>query len=156
MTTYEEALIVLRQLFAKDCQFALATSEENIPSVRFTDTFYDDGAFYIVTYAKSRKVKEIEGNPRVELCDKLHRFGGKAYNIGHPLSEYNLQIREKLIKAFEPWYFAHNNENDPNMCYVKIELSYGFFHKDGIGYRVDFINEKANKFPFTSDIITVV
>ena len=34
MTTYEKSLNVLEELFAKDYQFALATSNDNIPSVR--------------------------------------------------------------------------------------------------------------------------
>lgn len=155
MTVYENGLNVLEELFAKDYQFALATSKDNIPSVRFVDTFYDNGAFYIVSYAKSQKVKEIEKNSEVSLCNKLYRFTGAAYNIGHPLSEQNRGIREKLIKAFEPWYFAHNNENDESMCYVKIELKQGFFYKDGTGYKADFINKKAEEFPFEFDVVMI-
>ncbi|QES76182.1 hypothetical protein F3K33_16450 [Clostridium diolis] len=62
MTEYENSLNILKVLFAKDYQFALATSNDNIPSVRFVDTFYDNGAFYIVSYAKLQKVQEIEKN----------------------------------------------------------------------------------------------
>ena len=155
MNIYEKSLNVLGEIFAKDYQFALATSNDNIPSVRFVDTFYDNGAFYIVSYAKSQKVKEIEKNSRISMCNKLYRFSGTACNIGHPLSEENHEIREKLIKVFEPWYFAHNNENDENMCYVKIELKQGFFYKDGTGYKVDFENRKAEDFPFTFDIAII-
>ena len=89
------------------------------------------------------------------MCSKLYRFTGIAHNIGHPLLEENHGIREKLIKVFEPWYFAHNNENDESMCYIKIELKLGFFYKDGIGYKVDFENRKAEEFPFTFDIVTI-
>lgn len=71
---------------------------------------------------------------------------------GHPSKEENHAIREKLIKAFELWYFAHNNEKDEDMCYVKIELKHGFFYSDGTGYKVDFENKTAEKFPFTFDI----
>jgi general stress protein 26 len=153
MTTYEQAKRVLEELFAKDYQFALATSDNTTPSVRLVDTFYDNGAFYIVSYAKSQKAKEIEKNPEIAMCNKLYRFSGKAYNIGHPLSEDNHAIREKLIKAFESWYFAHNNENDEEMCYLRIDLKHGFFYKDGTGYKIDFENRTADKFPFTFDII---
>ena len=99
---------------------------------------YDDGYFYIVTYAKSQKTIEVESNCNVSLCNKLYRFNGKAYNIGHPLKEENRQIRSRLIKAFEPWYFAHNNEDDENMCCIKVELDNGFFYKDGTCYRINF------------------
>lgn len=155
MTRYEKSLNVLAELFTKDYQFALATSNDNIPSVRFVDTFYDNGAFYVVSYAKSQKVKEIEKNSEVSMCNKLYRFTGIAHNIGHPLLEENHGIRRKLINVFEPWYFEHNNENDKNMCYLKIELKQGFFYKDETGYKVDFENRKSEEFPFTFDIVMV-
>lgn len=155
MNVYEEGLGVLETLFAKDYQFALATSNDNIPAVRFIDTFYDNGAFYIVTYGKSQKVKEIENNPVVALSKDLYHFTGIARNIGHPLSKQNLKIREKLIKIFEPWYFAHNNENDENLCYIRVDLKNGLFYKDGTGYKVDFDSKTAEKFPFVFDIIKI-
>lgn len=152
MNTFEKAQTVLQELFAKDYQFALATCKDNIPSVRFVDTFYDDGAFYVVTYALTQKVSEIQENAPVSLCNKLYSFSGKAYNIGHPLDDQNKEIRGKLVKAFEPWYFLHNNEDDKNMCYIKVELEHGFFYKDGSGYKVDFKAKQADEFPFNCDI----
>lgn len=152
MEAFEKSLKVMNELFARDYQFALATANNDIPSVRFVDTFYDNGCFYIVTYAKSNKVREIEINKNVSLCNKLYSFKGVAYNQGHPLEPQNREIREKLISAFEPWYFKHNNENDENMCYVKVELTNGFLYKDGTGFKVDFIARDAEEFPFDFDI----
>ena len=120
MNTYEKALLVMDELFAKDYQFAMATVKGDTPSVRFIDTFFEDGLFYIVTYSKSQKVQEVKDNSQVSLCNKLYRFSGNAYNIGHPLLLENSAIRGKLIKVFEPWYFAHNNENDENMKAQKL------------------------------------
>ena len=122
MNVYEKSIHVMNELFARDYQFAMATVKDNTPSVRFVDTFYESGSFYVVTHSKSQKVQELKINNQVSLCNKLYRFSGSGYNIGHPLLTENRAIREKLIKVFEPWYFAHNNENDENMCYVKIEL----------------------------------
>ncbi len=155
MTTYEKALEVMKELFAKDCQFALATAKDNVPTVRMIDTFFDDDSMYIVTYSKSNKVIELEENSQVSLCNLLYRFSGNAYNIGHPLLFKNQEIREKLIKAFEPWYFAHNNENDQNMCYIKIELISGFFYKEGVGYKLHFKSKEVEQFPFDSDIVII-
>lgn len=155
MDTFEKAMNVMNELFAKDYQFAMATVKDNVPSVRFVDTFFYNGSFYVVTYSKSQKVQELEKNNNVSLCNKLYRFNGKAYNIGHPLLEENKAIRERLIKAFDPWYFEHNNENDENMCYVKIELKDGFIYKDGIGYKVNFQSKEAEQFSFDFDIILV-
>ncbi len=144
---------IMVELFSKDCVFALATVNGNKPSVRMIDTYYEDGAFYVVTYARSAKVKELEANEKVALCSQAYRFNGIARNIGHPLAPENSAIRKKLIRVFEPWYFKHNNEKDEAMCYVKIELQHGFFHKDGTGYSVDFKNNKADAFPFLFDIV---
>lgn len=155
MNTYEKAIQVMNDLFAKDYQFAMATVKDNIPSVRIIDTFFDNNSFYVVTYSKSQKVQELESNCNIALCNKLYRFQGKAYNIGHPLTAENKEIREKLIKVFEPWYFAHNNENDENMCYVRIELQSGFVYQNGTGYKINFLLKEAEEFPFDFDIDVV-
>ena len=119
MAVYAKAIKVVEELFGKDSVFALATAKNNVPSVRFIDVYYQEGSFYIVTYANSQKVQEIEENNEVSLCSEQYRFSGKAYNIGHPLKQENKEMRDRLIKVFEPWYFAHNNEADENMCYVE-------------------------------------
>ncbi|WP_077610826.1 pyridoxamine 5'-phosphate oxidase family protein [Clostridium sp. Marseille-P2415] len=155
MDDFEKSMRVLKELFGRDYQFTLATSENNIPSLRVVDTYFDDGNFYMVTYGDSRKVREIESNEHVALCKNLYRFQGIAHKIGHPLRPENKEIREKLIKAFESWYFKHNDENSEKMCYVKIDLVNGFFYKDGTGYQVDFAEEKARLFPFETDIIFI-
>lgn len=152
MDEYKNCLNVMTELFGKDFTFSFATAMDNIPSIRVIDTFYDNGAFWIVTYAKSNKVKEIESNPNAALCNNLYSFKGKACNVGHPLDAHNKEIRDKLIVAFETWYFAHNNENDENMCYVKFAPESGFFYKDGTGYKVNFLKNKAETFPFESHI----
>lgn len=46
MDKYESSLQVLERLFARDYQFALATTKDTVPSVRFVDTYHRDGAFY--------------------------------------------------------------------------------------------------------------
>ena len=153
MNSYEKAMNTMTELFASDRQFAFATAKDNVPTVRMIDTYYDSGAFYVVTYKKSRKVQEIEHNPNVSLCKDCYRFDGRAYEIGHPLLPQNKDIREKLMKAFEPWYFKHNNEQDEFMCYVKVELDKGFCYKDGAGYQIDFNLKEAETFPFQYEIV---
>lgn len=145
MDEYKKSLKVMEELFAKDCIFAFATSKDNIPSARYLDTYYENEAFYIVTYTTLEKVKEIELNPHVALCHMGYRFTGIAKNIGHPLAPENQAIREKLIKEFEPWYFAHNDEDHKEMCYIKVDLINGslMFDTDPTVYKIDFKNKKA-------------
>ncbi len=152
MTAYEKSLLALEELFGRDFTFVLATAKDGVPSQRVVDTFLNDGVFWIVTYANTNKVREIAQNPHVSLCSDFYSFKGTARCAGHPLQEGNREIRSKLIRVFEPWYFAHNDENDEDMCYIKVLPETGFFHKDGMGYRVDFIAKEAEAFPFSPQI----
>lgn len=153
MDNYEIVMKLMEELFSRDYQFAMATTANNIPSLRFIDTYFDNGAFYAVTYANTNKVKEIAVNPNVALCSRMgYSFCGKAYNIGHPLLPKNSEIRSNLIKAFEPWYFKHNNEAD-DICILKIVPECGFIHKDGIGYEINFVNKTVNTAPFNFNTV---
>lgn len=142
----------MQKLFGKDRQFVLATVRDNAPSARYVDAYYEDGSFYAVTYAGSRKAREIAQNPSVALCNRTSRFLGAAYPIGHPLDEQNAAIRKKLRGVFADWYDRHNDEADPNMLYVRIDVASGFFHSDGTGYEVDFLAKTARVFPFVPDV----
>jgi len=152
MYNYADCLNILESTFGKDCTFVLATSCDNVPTQRVVDTFYCDGAFWIVTYATSQKVKQIKINPNVSLCNSFNIFKGRAQFEGHPLDKKNIVIRQKLIKAFEPWYFGHNNENDGNMCYIRVVPTVGFFHTKGNGYKIDFVGKCVETMPFTPQI----
>mgnify|MGYP000657535714 CR=1 FL=1 len=155
MNAYDQAILAMEELFSRDCQFSLATARDNVPSVRVVDTYFEDGSFYIVTYGESQKAKEMEANGHVALCSGLYRFTGTAHMIGHPLEPRNKEIREKLTEAFSAWYFRHNDEDDPHMRYVRIDLSEGFFHKDGTGYNIDFMHKEAETFPFAFEPVIV-
>lgn len=150
--SFSESLKILEILFGKDCQFALATSTGNVPTVRFVDLLYMDKAFYLVTYAKSQKVLDLQSNPNFSISKNLYRFNGRAVMLGHPLDEKNKEIRSILTDAFSEWYFEHNNENDENMCYVKLCIDTGFFYKDGVGYKLDMYKESVDAFPFSDEI----
>ena len=106
---------------------------------------------WIVTYASSRKVQDILQNPRVALCHAFDSLSGRAEVMGHPREPRNAAIRETLIQAFAPWYFAHNNEDDEGMCYVRVALMRGFILGEGVAYRVDFERQYAEEIPFTPD-----
>ncbi len=153
MDNFNKAIEAMSSLFGRDYQFCLATVNGSIPSQRYVDTYFDGECFYVVAYGLSRKVKEIVENPNVSLCcRKMHTFVGRADNIGHPLKPENAAIRDKLINAFKQWYFLHNNEDNENMCYIRIKPVSGFFHKEGMGYSIDFEEKKAEIVPFVTDV----
>jgi uncharacterized pyridoxamine 5'-phosphate oxidase family protein len=131
--------------FSKDRLMALATSVSDTPNIRLVDTYYLDGCLYIATHNALEKMKEIKENNRVSLCTNLNVFHGEAFNIGHPLSDDNKELRELLIDAFKNWYFEHNDENDPEMCYMKIKLSHATLYFGKVGYEVDFVKSEVKK-----------
>ena len=43
--------------FGHDNLIALATAEDGMPSVRTVNAYYENGAFYVITHAKSNKMR---------------------------------------------------------------------------------------------------
>ena len=50
-----EAEKIMIERFGKDTVIALATVEHEMPYVRKVNAYYEDGSFYIITYALSIK-----------------------------------------------------------------------------------------------------
>ena len=56
----QEAEQVMIDRFGKNTVIALATTENETPHVRYVNAYYENGAFYIITYALSNKMKHIK------------------------------------------------------------------------------------------------
>jgi len=59
MSKYENAVKLMIERFSKDNPIAIATMDGKRPAVRTVDGYYEDGAFYAVTYTLSDKMKQI-------------------------------------------------------------------------------------------------
>ena len=130
---------IIQERFGKDSLIALATVDGDIPAVRTVNTVYIDGAFYVVTYALSGKMKQIAKNPTVAICGDWFTAHGVGENLGHVLLEENQNIMEKLRTAFSAWYNnGHTNEADPNTCLLKIRLTDGVLFSHGTRYDIEF------------------
>ena len=130
---------IIQERFGKDSLIALATVDGDIPAVRTVNTVYIDGAFYVVTYALSGKMKQIAKNPTVAICGDWFTAHGVGENLGHVLLEENQNIMEKLRTAFSAWYNnGHTNEADPNTCLPKIRLTDGVLFSHGTRYDIEF------------------
>ena len=130
---------IMQERFGKDSLIALATVDGDIPAVRTVNTVYIDGAFYVVTYALSGKIKQIAKNPTVAICGDWFTAHGVGENLGHVLLEENQNIMEKLRTAFSAWYNnGHTNEADPNTCLLKIRLTDGVLFSHGTRYDIEF------------------
>ena len=64
----EEVEKIMIERFGKDTVIALATIKNGVPYVRNVNAYYENGAFYIITYALSNKIKHIENNSTVAIA----------------------------------------------------------------------------------------
>lgn len=135
MSKYEDGIKILNEKFGnKDNVISLATISTELnengkpmPCVRDVDAIYEDGVFYIVTYAATSKVKQIEANEEVSVAVHFEDFfaSGKAKNLGWVLEPSNEKIRNTMRTIFSQWYDMANNEQDKNCCILAVYLKKG-------------------------------
>lgn len=134
-----EAQKIMNERFNRDTLIALATVDGAVPSVRTVNSFYEDGSFYVITYARSNKMKQITKNPTVAVCGDWFTAHGVGENLGHILRPENAHLADKLRTAFASWYQnGHTNEADPNTCILRIRLTDGVLLSHGTRYNIDF------------------
>lgn len=134
-TITKEIENILLERFDKDSILALATTVDGMPYVRNVDAYYADGAFYVLTYALSNKMKQIEDNPTVALAGEWFTGHGKAVNLGYFGKEENVRIAKKMREVFSAWIDnGHNDFSDVNTCILKIELTDGVLFAQGKRY----------------------
>ena len=133
---------IMEERFGCDTLLALATVEDGRPYVRTVDSFYEDGSFYIITYALSKKMQQIARHPEVAVCGEWFVGHGNAENMGHILKEENREIADKLRVVFAEWYDnGHTDESDPNTCILRIRLTDGSLADHGPWYEIDFTEQ---------------
>lgn len=131
----QEVEKVMMERFGKDTVIALATVENSIPYVRNVNAYYENGAFYIITYALSNKMKHMENNPIVAIAGEWFSAHGKGINLGYWGKTENQLIAKKLKKVFTEWIDnGHNNFDDENTIILCVELTDGLLFSQGRKY----------------------
>lgn len=136
-----EAAPMMEERFGHDTLLSVATIEPETgrPCVRIVNAYYEDGAFYVITYALSGKMKQMAVNPQVAVCGEWFTAHGVGENLGHVLAPENAAMMEKMRKAFAAWYDnGHTNESDPNTCLLRIRLTDGTLAHHGTWYQLTF------------------
>ena len=135
----KEAEKIMMERFGKDSIISLATASENIPYVRSVNAFYQDRAFYVLTYGKSNKIKQIAVNPNVAISGDWFTAHGKGVNLGYFGKPENKAVANRMREVFAEWIDnGHNNFEDVNTCILKIELTKGVLFSHGTKYEIDF------------------
>ncbi len=131
----QEAKKIMTERFGKDTIIALATTENGIPYVRNVNAYYEDGAFYIITYARSNKIRQIEANPTAAIAGDWFTAHGTGVNLGSFRKEENQEIAEKLKGVFAEWINnGHTNLDDENTIILRVELTDGLLLSHGTRY----------------------
>lgn len=137
-----EAQAIMTERFGCDNVIALATMDGNTPCVRNVNSYYENGAFYTVTYALSNKMRHIQENPTVAICGEWFTAHGTGENMGHILAAQNHVIADKLRTVFAEWYDnGHTNESDPNTCILCVHLTDAVLFSHGTRYDIDFTTD---------------
>ncbi|MBD5468403.1 MAG: pyridoxamine 5'-phosphate oxidase family protein [Lachnospiraceae bacterium] len=142
----QETKKIMEERFGKDNIIALATLDGEMPSVRNVDGFYEDGAFYTITYALSDKMKQIEKNPNAAIAGEWFTAHGKAVSLGYFGRAENEDIAGKLRTAFAEWIDnGHNNFEDENTVILCVRLTDGVLFSQGKRYEIDFTADGGGK-----------
>jgi len=137
-----EAQKIMNERFGHDVLIALATINNGKPAVRTVNAYYENGCFYVVTYALSGKMQQIAANPEIAVCGDWFTANGVGENIGHVLADSNKELMKKLREVFASWYSCgHVNEADSNTCILRLKLNDGVLMSHGIRYDIVFSEE---------------
>lgn len=135
----QEALNVMNERFGKDTVIVLGTSNGAYPAIRYVNAYYENGAFYVITYALSNKMQQIEKNSNVSVCAEWFTARGKGENLGYFGKADNAEIAGKLKKEFAAWIDnGHNNFEDENTIILKIKLEDAVLFSYGTRYEINF------------------
>lgn len=130
---------IMNERFGKDSVIALATVENGIPYVRNVDAYYEDGAFYVITYGLSAKMRQVANSPVVSVAGEWFTAHGTGKNLGYFGKPENAEIAGKLKKVFAEWIDnGHNDFGDVNTCILRIRLTDGVLFSHGTRFEIDF------------------
>ena len=154
MSRFEEGLKMIEACCGggKDMVISLSTiaiepglGKNPRPCVRDVDALYENGVFYITTYAKSNKMRQIEKNNEVAFSVHFEGISGNGVgeNLGWLLAPQNAELRNKLRSAFADWYDAANNEQSEDSVILAIRITNAVIFKEhgAVQYKLDFINK---------------
>ncbi|MBR5871952.1 MAG: pyridoxamine 5'-phosphate oxidase family protein [Clostridia bacterium] len=130
---------LMTERFGHDNLIALATTAGDMPQVRAVNAYYEDGAFYIITYGQSGKMAQLAENHKAAVCGDWFTAHGIGENLGWIRLPENAVLAEKMRDAFAAWYGnGHVNEDDENTVILRIRLTDGVLFHHGTRYDIDF------------------
>ncbi len=114
----KEAEQIMIERFGRDTIIALATTENEMPYVRYVNAYYENGSFYIITHALSNKMQHIKADPVVAIAGEWFTAHEKGISLGYFGKIENGMIAEKLKKVFTEWIDnGHTDFDDKTLLF---------------------------------------
>ena len=131
----KEAEQIMIEHFGRDTIIALATTENEMPYVRYVNAYYENGSFYIITHALSNKMQHIKADPVVAVAGEWFTAHEKGISLGYFGKIENGMIAEKLKKVFAEWINnGHTDFDDENTIILRVELTDGLLFSHDTRY----------------------
>jgi len=103
--------------------------------VRYVNAYYEDGAFYLITHARSNKMRQIAHGSAVAIAGEWFTGHGTGRSLGYFGKEENSAIAQKLKKAFAAWIDnGHSDLGDQNTIILCITLTGALLLSHGTRY----------------------
>lgn len=123
---------LMQERFGHDNVMALATVDGVQPWVRYVNAYYEDGAFYTITYALSNKMQQLQKNPALALAGEWFTAQGVGESLGFVGKVDNLALTQKLRQVFSAWIDnGHTNFADENTVILCVRLTSGVLFAHG-------------------------
>jgi len=143
MNEQHRAEALLAQRFGQEKLLALATCENNIPSVRQVNACYVEGAFYTLTAKDSGKLRQIAQNPAVALSGQWFSGQGFGRDLGWAYAPENAALAQRLLPAFERWLKEESvNLPKEQVHLLQLRLTRGRIVSEGQVYAFAFPPEE--------------
>ena len=126
---------------------AIEASDDKMsyPCIRQVDAYYEEGVFYVTTWAQSNKMLQISNNKNVAFSNCPNGITGRGIgeNLGWVLDPKNAELRVKLRKVFSKWYDEANDEKNENCVILAIRITKALIlmEESNAFYNLDFVNK---------------
>lgn len=134
---------VLLERFGGDSVIALATSIGDAPRVRMVNAHYESGRMYVVTDARSAKMRALSINPRCAIAGEWFTAEGAGRSLGAFKAAANAALAERLRRAFADWIDnGHSDLASENCVILEIRLQSSKLFSHGTRFEIDFKEEE--------------
>lgn len=138
----------LTERFGKAGLISLATVKNGVPFVRTVDSFYEDGAFYVLTNKLSNKMQQIGDEPLAAISGEWFTAHGRAADLGFFGSSENRQLAKRMREVFAARIDnSHSDLSDENTVILRITLTDGVLLSNGTRYEFDEVEQENRSCP---------